>query len=613
MITNSVLIVDDVPENINVAVNFLLSERIDVSVAMSGAEALESVSVTKPDLILLDIMMPEMDGYETCKHLKNNPDTADIPIIFLTAKNERESMIQAFEAGAVDYITKPFNSAELIARVHAHLKIRNQQAQILEHERKLTGIYDNANEAIFVIQDGNIVFFNNRLASMFETEVELIKQTPFDHFVYFEDRELLKRLYAYSARAKQNPDNFVIIRGMTTSKRIIYLKVNALSQTWNGKSALLVLCDDITAQREAEERLFQINASLEELVKERTEKLKLSELNFINLFEKSNDSVIINDFEGNIVNANQVASDMLGYPREELLKMKTDQIVYRNAYGHVPLREKIKNNTNFIYQLENITAEGKRIPVEVRSTVVDYFGKKHIMSAGRDITDRVNAEKIRLETIISTEEQERKRFAKDLHDGLGASLSAAKMYLNIVKRAEHGSERALKMLDEAIALLDKAAKNAKEIAVNILPHDLAHFGLVASLTNFVERINEIGTVHVSFESGGYHGLLKINEEIQLFRTVNELINNTLKYAEAKNIHITLDQKKTKATLFYKDDGKGFDVEKVMKSNKSGIGLDNVIQRSRLMNGNAFIESTPGNGMTAKIFYHVDTDRLDAEL
>jgi PAS domain S-box-containing protein len=151
------------------------------------------------------------------------------------------------------------------------------------------------------------------------------------------------------------------------------LKVNALTQTWNQKAALLVICEDKTAQRDAEERLFQINASLEELVKERTEKLKLSELNFINLFEKSNDSVIINDFEGNIVNANQVASDMLGYPREELLKMKTDQIVYRNAYGHVPLREKIKNNTNFIYQLENITAEGKRIPVEVRSTVVDYF------------------------------------------------------------------------------------------------------------------------------------------------------------------------------------------------------------------------------------------------
>jgi len=169
-------------------------------------------------LILLDIMMPEMDGYETCKHLKNNPDTADIPIIFLTAKNERESMIQAFEAGAVDYITKPFNSAELIARVNAHLKIRNQQAQILEHERKLTGIYDNANEAIFVIQDGNIVFFNNRLASMFETDVEQIKNSSFENFIIFEDRALIKRMYVHAAGSKHNPDNFIIIRGITSTQ-----------------------------------------------------------------------------------------------------------------------------------------------------------------------------------------------------------------------------------------------------------------------------------------------------------------------------------------------------------------------------------------------------------
>ena len=159
------------------------------------------------------------------------------------------------------------------------------------------------------------------------------------------------------------------------------------------------------------------------------------------------------------------------------------------------LIQKEKNST-LIYPEENklllkrkiSKKNGNIFPVEVSSTLIEYYGKKAILSAGRDITARVLAEKIKLDTIIQTEEKERSRFAKDLHDGLGATLSATKMYLNIVKRSDADSERAKNMLDEAISLIDKAGKNAKEIAVNIRPHDLAHFGIKSSLENFVNCV-----------------------------------------------------------------------------------------------------------------------------
>jgi CheY-like chemotaxis protein len=113
----SVLIVDDVPENLQVLGNVLLQKGLDVGFATNGEEALEAVQYSKPDLILLDIMMPGISGITVCQKLKSNPETQDIPVIFLTAKTQPEDIIKGFEVGAVDYVTKPFNSGELLARV----------------------------------------------------------------------------------------------------------------------------------------------------------------------------------------------------------------------------------------------------------------------------------------------------------------------------------------------------------------------------------------------------------------------------------------------------------------------------------------------------------------
>ncbi|MCK4700479.1 MAG: response regulator, partial [Bacteroidales bacterium] len=108
-----VLIVDDTPKNIQVIGSILMEQKYRISVAKNGREALKVVKDVKPDIILLDIMMPELDGFETCKQLKESPETRDIPVIFLTAKIETEDIVKAFELGAVDYVIKPFNPKEL--------------------------------------------------------------------------------------------------------------------------------------------------------------------------------------------------------------------------------------------------------------------------------------------------------------------------------------------------------------------------------------------------------------------------------------------------------------------------------------------------------------------
>ncbi len=122
-----ILIVDDNHLNLNVLGNILQPHFENIAVATGGLQALEFAAAEPPDLVLLDIMMPDLDGIETCRRLKADPRTAAIPVIFLTAKTEPDDIVKGFEVGAVDYVVKPFNSPELLARVHTHLDLRQSR------------------------------------------------------------------------------------------------------------------------------------------------------------------------------------------------------------------------------------------------------------------------------------------------------------------------------------------------------------------------------------------------------------------------------------------------------------------------------------------------------
>ena len=148
---SNILIVDDNPKNLQILGNHLQMEGFHIEFALNGNTALEWIENKEFDLILLDINMPEMDGYETFKIIKSNPLNHNIPIIFLTANTDTESIVNAFDLGAVDYITKPFNQKELNARVKTQIDIKNSKEEIarnlFEIESKNTLITDSINYA----------------------------------------------------------------------------------------------------------------------------------------------------------------------------------------------------------------------------------------------------------------------------------------------------------------------------------------------------------------------------------------------------------------------------------------------------------------------------------
>lgn len=146
-----VLLVDDEPANIQI-VNSILKDQYKIKVATSGAKALELVAATPPpDLILLDVVMPEMDGYEVCTRLKTTPETKDIPVVFLTGQTDVTDETKGFDVGAVDYIHKPFSPAVVQARVHTHLTLRDIRQQLARQLDSITKELETARKIQFSI------------------------------------------------------------------------------------------------------------------------------------------------------------------------------------------------------------------------------------------------------------------------------------------------------------------------------------------------------------------------------------------------------------------------------------------------------------------------------
>ena len=146
--TPLLLLVDDQPENLDVLVSYLANEGLDLQVATDGEQAIALAQEYQPDLVLLDVMMPGLDGFEVCKQLKSASNHLRSPVIFMSAVTDTQSKLKGFEAGAVDYIDKPLQREEVLARIRAHLTIQKQQAELLEKNDNLQELNRRLSEQI---------------------------------------------------------------------------------------------------------------------------------------------------------------------------------------------------------------------------------------------------------------------------------------------------------------------------------------------------------------------------------------------------------------------------------------------------------------------------------
>lgn len=314
------------------------------------------------------------------------------------------------------------------------------------------------------------------------------------------------------------------------------------------------------------------------------------------LFDNSSDGIFLSDLNGNIIEVNRVAVEMLGYTREELINKNFRDIKsprYKQLVGE-NLQNIIKNKL-YTYETEHIKKNGENCSVEMKSRLSEYKGKTVIISVARNITKRKEFEKQLLQTIIKTEEKERKRFAADLHDGLSPILSTIKLYADLLKKDNLKQTSKKEILKDIEDLAEMAISTAKEIANNITPNILHDFGLATAVSEFCNYVNNIQKIQIKVKISEYQDVENKLIDTILYQSIKELINNAIKHSKAKNIVLELRTKNNQIILYYKDDGIGFDVNKeITKSN--GLGLKNIMNKIKTIKGHCDFYSEPGSGL-----------------
>ena len=239
---NNILVVDDTRDNLRLLSELLTRHGYDVRPVSNGRRAISSAQSKVPDLILLDIMMPDMDGYDVCEQLKADERTRDVPIIFISALQEAFNKVKAFELGGVDYVTKPFQEAEVLARVKTHLTLRHQQQEIEAQNERFQKLADGAFEGILMHDQGEILDVNQQLLTMLGYEYdELIGTNAFD-LLEPSSRDIA------ASRLETEDEQPYEVQALKQDGTVFPVEIQARSITWQERAARVVAIRDISWQ-----------------------------------------------------------------------------------------------------------------------------------------------------------------------------------------------------------------------------------------------------------------------------------------------------------------------------------------------------------------------------
>jgi len=419
--TATILIVDDRPENLQVLSTTLNQHGYDVRGVISGAMALRAAQAHPPDLILLDIRMPDLDGYDVCRRLKASEQTRHIPVIFLSALGQSLDKVQAFAVGGADYITKPFQVDEVLARVKAHLAAHRTQQTIqqlnAELERRIqahTAALAAANQSLQreieerqrVMQE--LQAAHQRLTFHIEnTPLGVIEWTPAGHIIHWSRHA--ETIFGWPEaevkghRWDQWPfvvdDDYAMVRAQWQTLLSGQVNYSTLSNRNYTKTGAIIHCEWFNSVLIDDEGQPQSILSLVLDVTERKRQeaaLRDSEARYRLVADNSSDLIGLHDLEGNFLYVSPSCQALLGYTPQELLgtnpypRFHPDDRERIRLQGHNPLLQ--GESTSAVYRMQR--KSGDYIWLETLSRpILDETGQVvQMQTASRDVTKRIAME-----------------------------------------------------------------------------------------------------------------------------------------------------------------------------------------------------------------------------
>ncbi|MCI5124362.1 MAG: PAS domain S-box protein, partial [Candidatus Electrothrix sp. AR5] len=367
-----ILIVDDQPINLKILLSFLQEQDFELRVLQSGVQALVLLQETIPDIILLDVMMPELDGFETCRRIKADERLVDIPVIFMTALDTVEDKVTGFKAGGVDYITKPFQQTEVLIRINTHvnlrkkaLKLKETQEELLHQKNKLEALINSIPDPIYIKDVENKYIGCNRafegIAGKAEQDiVGREDQAIFSQQVAASFREKDQEMFSFG-KAKRTEE---LIIGPDGEKLFFDIRKTPYIDPDGNLLGLIGICRNINelkqAQQEAEEERERLSVTLQSIA----------------------DGVITTDVQGKTVFINRAAEQLTGWKNADTVGKFSDEIfrIFDEKTG-----EKAPN------PVERVLRAGKGLALSQDAVLQRKDGTKmSVADSGAPIRDREN-------------------------------------------------------------------------------------------------------------------------------------------------------------------------------------------------------------------------------
>ena len=616
-VPSEILIVDDDPANLDLLAHLFKMAGHHVRAAPSPELALQSALSFPPELIILDVRMPGMDGFEVARRLKKDPGTANVPIVFISGYTEVADRVMGFEVGGVDFITKPFQRDEVLARVQTHLALRRaldeigtqnrhlettvqQRTTDLRHERDLAQSYLDITPVMLLALDksGRISMINRRGADILGCSVpSMIGLNWFESFVPATER--LRRQQGFA----QSLTGDILIPEGTGSRvtaadgqeRLIFFKHSLLHDEAGHVIGSLSSGEDVTELRQIENALF------------------ISEEKHRSYIENAPDGIFVADALGRYLDVNPAACTLTGYSREELLGMTIAHLAPSGErLAHLDIFAQAVQQRGMSTELRIRQKQGAEILISLKAAVLSGG---RVMGFCSDITQQRRTEQqaiARAEELDSalkqlhslsahmhdSIEKERMVIASDIHDQIGASLTGANLLLNQVNTLVLDlPQSAREVLVQVQEIVSQTLTSSRGVYTRLRPPMLNDLGLAETCRWYLQDWAKKSGIKVKYS------LFRLSDEppesirLDIFRILQELLTNVARHSGATQVSVSLTQSKNCAHLKVKDNGQGFDPEGLHE----GFGLRGIRGRLNRRNGSLDIDRVaPGVGVSVQI-------------
>lgn len=606
---NTILIVGDDPANMGGLAETLEVHNCRLRFARNGAIGIERAEADQPDLIFLDVMMPGFDGFETCRRLKENEKTRGIPVILMTAIAEKKTIVKGFNSGAADYITKPFLSEEITARIRTHLFLNSVEKQLKSSEIRLGQEIEKRRRA--------------------ETKLKKYKKQLEKHIRA--ERYLQLELTLNTALKKLCNPLLNPTKSIVDIRKAILKQAKGLTQSTQGYVSEIdpvngdnivhtfpeMMNDSCNFQKPEDRKIrfprgadgrylgllghclntrksFYTNSAKTHPASEECTQVHFHLERFLSALLILDDELV-----GQIAVANK-KSDYTDKDLEVICRLSElyTFALLRNHWEKAlweSEQNKLKDAERMRWALLSILEDEKMAKTKIRAS-----------------EEALKESQRRLQSLSSylMENQEKnwRRIALELHDELGQSLTVLKLKLRDIKKMLTPDSVLLNAKCEDVnAYVDQIIDSVRRLSQELCPSYIEDLGLDESIIILAEEFAKHTKLQISIKAHEINDCFNLQERTFIYRIIQESLNNIQKHAEARRVSIKIERKKSHVDIQIFDDGIGFNKEGNKEKNEYnfGLGLTAMAERARMLGGKLQVHSIIGMGTRIEVNVPID--------